>query len=169
MNDRQIDSLLEQMKTESSPALDCQAEEAILNGLHDGIRRRRRMAYGLMATVALVLVCLICTIGGKTGRNSGQEPEAVAGAWSAEEGQAMLAELELEQLFQETGVACVNGEIVTFEHQEEQNGKKLLCLRLAGQDGASMKLEVVIPDNDYLVLKDGPVTGEMLISSCFRK
>ena len=72
-----------------------------------------------------------------------------------------------EAIFPETGVALVNGELLTYDRQEENAADYCLKMRLSSHDGtAPMAIDVVVSENDYVTIGNGPVTGDLLISRC---
>ena len=159
MNDKQIDNLLEIMKERPCPTMDKTSEEAIVAGLHDGIRRQRRNTIAVSVVVLLVVVCVF--IGRGFLKDDVQE-SIVEWQWT---NRAKLA--AVQELFSGTGIALVNGELITFEHDGAEAGEKLLGLCLHRINGkAPITFDVIVSDNDYIALKEGPITGEILVNRC---
>ena len=72
-----------------------------------------------------------------------------------------------EAIFPDTGVALIYGEVVTCDRQEENSADYCLKMRLSNHDGtAPMTIDVIVSDNDYVTIGNGPVTGDLLISRC---
>ena len=158
MNDRQIDNLLEKMKERPCLTMDKHSEEVIVAGLHDGIRRERRNAFAVLVGVLLLVVCVF--IGKSLLKDDVKE--VVEAQWR---NRAKLA--AVQELFSGTGVALVNGELLTFEHDEEQPGDIYLQLCLHRINGkAPITFDVIVEDNDYIALKEGPITGEIFVNRC---
>ena len=155
MNDTQIDSLLEKMKGSGLPSLDSKSEEAIVAKLHIGIRRHRRNSFAALAILAAGFACIFIGKG-------------IFKCGVLETAMSPIAKLAVAQeMFPETGVALVNGELITFEHQATQTTGKYLGLCLHRSNGkASMTLDTIVGDDDYIALTDGPVTGGILVNRC---
>ena len=154
MNEKQIDSLLESIKEAELAPLDRSSQDAIFAGLHAGMRQRRRRAYGVLAALALICVFLC-------GSRLVKKDDA-----ASEFGGIPAVLAFAQELFPETGVAVVDEEIITFDHQNGRNAEKLLRLcmhRLDGKDPVTFA--VFVSDNDYIMLTDGPVTGEIFVDS----
>lgn len=155
MNEKQIDALLDSMKEREIAPLSAQSQEAICAGLHAGMRRRRSQAYGVLAVLALICGFLC---GNRLFKKD-------AAASDLDGTSALLA--FAQELFPETGVTVVDGEIMTFDHNNGGNAEKFLSLcmhRLNGKDPVTFA--VCVSDNDYILLKEGPVTGEIFVDSC---
>ncbi len=152
MNDRQIDSLLEAMRENGRCETDVKADEAICARFRHAVRRRRRITYMACAAffIALIASCY------KYYYNPGPTKEEV------------VEKLEVAQMmFPETGVSLVNGEISTYEKQNDEPGSQWLKLQLQRLNGKEpIRVDLLVAQEDYIRLTDGPVTGELLVSSC---
>lgn len=159
MNDKEIDTLLEEIKGCSPNTMDSRSEEAIVAGLHAGIRRQRRN------TIALSLGVLLVLLAGVFSWRSLLKDDTqniVERQWRD------CAKLMLvHDLFPETGVALVNGELITFEHEEKKAGDIYLRLCMHRLNGkVPVTFDVIVEDNDYITLKEGPITGEIFVNRC---
>ena len=155
MNSEQIDSLLEQMKKRDCAQMDANAEEAICARLRHGIRRRRRVTNAICALLTVVLACS-CFLYLHRKQEASEE---------------ICKRLELMQtLFPETGISLANGEIFTFEKQDNQPRTQHLGLKLTRINGKDpVTLDLIVGSEDYITLNEGPVTGELLITRCSDK
>ena len=159
MNESQIDSLLEKMG-ERGRSGDFQSEEAVLAGFHAAVRRRRRRTRAVLLGLSAAVVCVIA--GFSVWRRSARDAEMGFGDRS----DLVAAELSIVQgMFPDAGVALVNGEITTFEHWEEPAGEMYLFLE-HGSGSDRMTLAVAVADDDFIVLNEGDITGEILVNRC---
>jgi hypothetical protein len=154
MNEQQIDNLLDDMKSSNGlQAVHGKSDDEFCQDFKQRLAQNRRRhwvaAVSMLAIFCILGVCL---------RMSHRHPA----------GQDSLQPLEIaEAFFPETGVALVNGELVTYDRQEENTADYCLKMRLSSHDGtAPMAIDVVVSDNDYVTIGNGPVTGALLISRC---
>ena len=152
MNDQQIESLLEKVRENSRCETDVIAEDAIWTRFRCAVRRRRRIAYAACAALFIVFAASCY----KHYYHSGPTINDV------------LDRLEVAQaLFPEAGVCLVNWEISTYEKQSDEPGTQWLKLTLERMNGKEpLRIDLIVAQEDYIVLTDGPVTGELLVSRC---
>ena len=158
MNDRQIDSLLEEARAQQPPEITPQRTEAICGGLRTGIRHRHRIERTALASGVVLVVALWGLMFHRT-KNAEEEQTASA---------VVLEKLAMARtVFPETGVALVNGEVMLVERQEKDGGgRQYLQIRLAKDGQELVSVDVIVSDDDYVVFDEGPVTGEVLVSRC---
>lgn len=158
MNDKQIETLLERMKQRPSLQMDRCSEDSILAGLHCGIRKHRRNTFAV--SICLLLLLAGVFIGkGLTNNNVRKNAEEQL------ENRAML--VEFQNLFPETGVALVNGNVITFEHDDIPTEKKHLGICISRINGeVPITFDAIVADDDYISLKDGLITGDILVNRC---
>ena len=128
------------------------AEEAICTRFRSAVRRRRRIAYAACAALFIVFAASCYKHYYHLGPSKSD----------------IITTLELAQtLFPETGVSLVNGEILTCEKQNDEPGSQWLQLTLHRMNGKEpLNIDLIVAQEDYIVLTDGPVTGELLVSRC---
>ena len=158
MNDNQIETLLEKMKQRPSLQMDRCSEDSIIAGLHGEIRKHRRNTFAVSISLLLLLSGVFI---GKSLINN----DARKNAKELWENRAMLA--EFQNLFPETGVALVNGNVLTFEHDDGPTEKKYLGICISRINGeVPITFDAIVADGDYISLKDGLITGEILVNRC---
>ncbi len=154
MNEQQIDNLLEDMKSSTTlQNLHGKSDDEFCQDFHNRlVQNRQRHLLAAVAVVAVAIVLSLCL------RMNNYPPVEHDG----------LQPLEIaEAIFPETGVAIINGELVTCERQEENTADYCLKMRLSSHDGtAPMAIDVIVSDNDFVTIGNGPVTGDLLISRC---
>ena len=153
MNEQQIDNLLEDMKSSNMiQNLHGKTNNEFCQDFHNRLAQNRRRR--LLAAVSVITVIFVLSVflrmGNRPARQNDLQPLEVA-----------------EAIFPETGVALINGELVTCDRQEENAADYCLKMRLSNHDGtAPMTIDVIVSDNDYVTIGNGPVTGDLLISRC---
>lgn len=153
MNEQQIDNLLEDMKSSNMiQNLHGKTDDEFCQDFHNRLAQNRRRR--LLAAVSVITVIFVLSVflrmGNRPARQNDLQPLEVA-----------------EAIFPETGVALINGELVTCDRQEENAADYCLKMRLSNHDGtAPMTIDVIVSDNDYVTIGNGPVTGDLLISRC---
>ena len=153
MNEQQIDNLLEDMKSSNMiQNLHGKTDDEFCQDFHNRLAQNRRRR--LLAAVSVITVIFVLSVflrmGNRPARQNDLQPLEVA-----------------EAIFPETGVALINGELVTCDWQEENAADYCLKMRLSNHDGtAPMTIDVIVSDNDYVTIGNGPVTGDLLISRC---
>ena len=153
MNEQQIDNLLEDMKSSNMiQNLHGKTNDEFCQDFHNRLAQNRRRR--LLAAVSVITVIFVLSVflrmGNRPARQNDLQPLEVA-----------------EAIFPETGVALINGELVTCDRQEENSADYCLKMRLSNHDGtAPMTIDVIVSDNDYVTIGNGPVTGDLLISRC---
>ena len=153
MNEQQIDNLLEDMKSSNMiQNLHGKTNDEFCQDFHNRLAQNRRRR--LLAAVSVITVIFVLSVflrmGNRPARQNDLQPLEVA-----------------EAIFPETGVALINGEVVTCDRQEENSADYCLKMRLSNHDGtAPMTIDVIVSDNDYVTIGNGPVTGDLLISRC---
>ena len=153
MNEQQIDNLLEDMKSSNMiQNLHGKTNDEFCQDFHNRLAQNRRRR--LLAAVSVITVIFVLSVflrmGNRPARQNDLQPLEVA-----------------EAIFPETGVALINGELVTCDRQEENAADYCLKMRLSNHDGtAPMTIDVIVSDNDYVTIGNGPVTGDLLISRC---
>ena len=153
MNEQQIDNLLEDMKSSNMiQNLHGKTDDEFCQEFHNRLAQNRRRR--LLAAVSVITVIFVLSVflrmGNRPARQNNLQPLEVA-----------------EAIFPETGVALINGEVVTCDRQEENSADYCLKMRLSNHDGtAPMTIDVIVSDNDYVTIGNGPVTGDLLISRC---
>ena len=153
MNEQQIDNLLEDMKSSNMiQNLHGKSDDEFCQDFHNRLAQNRRRR--LLAAVSVITVIFVLSVflrmGNRPARQNDLQPLEVA-----------------EAIFPETGVALINGELVTCDRQEENAADYCLKMRLSNHDGtAPMTIDVIVSDNDYVTIGNGPVTGDLLISRC---
>ena len=153
MNEQQIDNLLEDMKSPNMiQNLHGKTDDEFCQDFHNRLAQNRRRR--LLAAVSVITVIFVLSVflrmGNRPARQNDLQPLEVA-----------------EAIFPETGVALINGELVTCDRQEENAADYCLKMRLSNHDGtAPMTIDVIVSDNDYVTIGNGPVTGDLLISRC---
>ena len=154
MNEQQIDNLLEDMKSPNTiQTRHGKTGDEFCQDFHNRLAHsRQRHLLTAVAVAAAVIILSICL------RMNHQRPAE----------RDSLQPLEMaEAIFPETGVALINGEVVTCDRQEENSADYCLKMRLSNHDGtAPMTIDVIVSDNDYVTIGNGPVTGDLLISRC---
>ena len=154
MNEQQIDNLLEDMKSPNSlQAVHGKSDDEFCQDFKQRLAQNRRR-YWIAAVSMLAIFCILGVCLRMSHRHSVSQDS--------------LQPLEIaEAIFPETGVALVNGELVTYDRQEENTADYCLKMRLSSHDGtAPMAIDVVVSENDYVTIGNGPVTGDLLISRC---
>ena len=154
MNEQQIDNLLDDMKSSNGlQAVHGKSDDEFCQDFKQRLAQSRKRHW-VAAVSMLVIFCIM----GVCLRMTHRHPAV----------QDNLQPLEIaEAIFPETGVALVNGELVTYDRQEENTADYCLKMRLSSHDGtAPMAIDAVISDNDYVTIGNGPVTGDLLISRC---
>ena len=112
--------------------------------------RRRHLLVAVSVITVIFVLSVFLRMGNRPARQNDLQPLEVA-----------------EAIFPETGVALINGELVTCDRQEENAADYCLKMRLSNHDGtAPMTIDVIVSDNDYVTIGNGPVTGDLLISRC---
>ena len=154
MNEQQIDNLLEDMKSSNMiQNLHGKTDDEFCQNFHNRLaqnRRRRLLAAVSVITVIFVLSVFLRMNHAPSDKQNDLQPLEMA-----------------EAIFPETGVALINGEVVTCDRQEENSADYCLKMRLSNHDGtAPMTIDVIVSDNDYVTIGNGPVTGDLLISRC---
>ena len=153
MNEQQIDNLLEDMKSSNMiQNLHGKTDDEFCQDFHNRLAQNRRRR--LLAAVSVITVIFVLSVflrmGNRPARQNDLQPLEVA-----------------EAIFPETGVALINGELVTCDRQGENSADYCLKMRLSNHDGtAPMTIDVIVSDNDYVTIGNGPVTGDLLISRC---
>ena len=153
MNEQQIDNLLEDMKSPNTiQTRHGKTDDEFCQDFHNRLAQNRRRR--LLAAVSVITVIFVLSVflrmGNRPARQNDLQPLEVA-----------------EAIFPETGVALINGELVTCDRQEENAADYCLKMRLSNHDGtAPMTIDVIVSDNDYVTIGNGPVTGDLLISRC---
>ena len=153
MNEQQIDNLLEDMKSPNTiQTRHGKTDDEFCQDFHNRLAQNRRRR--LLAAVSVITVIFVLSVflrmGNRPARQNDLQPLEVA-----------------EAIFPETGVALINGEVVTCDRQEENSADYCLKMRLSNHDGtAPMTIDVIVSDNDYVTIGNGPVTGDLLISRC---
>ena len=154
MNEQQIDNLLDDMKSSNGlQAVHGKSDDEFCQDFKQRLAQNRRRhwvaAVSMLAIFCILGVCLRMSHRHSVSHDSLQPLEIA------------------EAIFPETGVALVNGELVTYDRQEENTADYCLKMRLSSHDGtAPMAIDVVVSDNDYVTIVNGPVTGDLLISRC---
>lgn len=154
MNEQQIDNLLEDMKSPNTiQTRHGKTDDEFCQDFHNRLVQNRQRH--LLATVAVIAVAIVLSLFLRMNNHRPVEHDS-------------LQPLEIaEAIFPETGVALINGELVTCDRQEENAGDYCLKMRLSNHDGtAPMTIDVIVSDNDYVTIGNGPVTGDLLISRC---
>ncbi len=158
MNDNEMETLLDELKRTACPADGAMrpADDFICE-LRRRLARRRRRLWRAVATIAVVGAAVIATaVWGA------RHPAVDAGGGDAADG--LLA---AEALFPETGVALVNGEVVTCEQEGLGRQANLFQLRFHGPDGSCLAaVEFTAAEDDTIAIADGAVTGSLLVSHC---
>ena len=153
MNEQQIDNLLEDMKSSNTlQNLHGNSDDEFCHDFHNRLVQNRQRH--LLATVAVIAVAIVLSLflrmDNRPARQNDLQPLEVA-----------------EAIFPETGVALINGEVVTCDRQGENSADYCLKMRLSNHDGtAPMTIDVIVSDNDFVTIGNGPVTGDLLISRC---
>ncbi len=153
MNEQQIDNLLEDMKSSNMiQNLHGKTDDKFCQDFHNRLAQNRRRR--LLAAVSVITVIFVLSVflrmGNRPARQNDLQPLEVA-----------------EAIFPETGVALINGEVVTCDRQGENSADYCLKMRLSNHDGtAPMTIDVIVSDNDFVTIGNGPVTGDLLISRC---
>ncbi len=154
MNEQQIDNLLEDMKSSNMiQTRHGKTDDEFCQDFHNRLVQNRQRH--LLATVAVIAVAIVLSLFLRMNNHRPVEHDS-------------LQPLEVaEAFFPETGVALINGELVTCDRQEENSADYCLKMRLSNHDGtAPMTIDVIVSDNDYVTIGNGPVTGDLLISRC---
>jgi hypothetical protein len=154
MNEQQIDNLLEDMKSSNTlQNLHGKSDDEFCHDFHNRLVQNRQRH--LLATVAVIAVAIVLSLFLRMNNHRPIEHDS-------------LQPLEIaEAIFPETGVAIINGELVTCDRQEENTADYCLKMRLSNHDGtAPMAIDVIVSDNDFVTIGNGPVTGDLLISRC---
>ncbi|MBQ9445625.1 MAG: hypothetical protein IJU61_03455 [Victivallales bacterium] len=151
MNEQQIDNLLEDMKSSNMiQNLHGKTNDEFCQDFHNRLAQNRRRR--LLAAVSVITVIFVLSVFLRMGNRPARQND--------------LQPLEMaEAIFPETGVALINGEVVTCDRQVENSADYCLKMRLSNHDGtAPMTIDVIVSDNDYVTIGNGPVTGDLLIS-----
>ena len=154
MNEQQIDNLLDDMKSSNGlQAIHSKSDDEFCQDFKQRLAQSRRRHW-VAAVSMLAIFCILGVCLRMSHRHSVSQDS--------------LQPLEIaEAIFPETGVALVNGELVTYDRQEENKADYCLKMRLSNHDGtAPMAIDVVVSENDYVTIGNGPVTGDLLISRC---
>ena len=154
MNEQQIDHLLEDMKSSNTlQNLHGKSDSEFCQDFHKYLVQNRQRH--LLAAVAVVAVVIVLSFFLRMNNHRTMEHDS-------------LQPLEIaEAIFPETGVAIINGELVTCDRQEENAADYCLKMRLSSHDGtAPMAIDIIVSDNDFVTIGNGPVTGDLLISRC---
>ena len=154
MNEQQIDNLLEDMKSPNTiQTRHGKTDDEFCQDFHNRLAQNRRRH--LLVAVSVIAVVIVLSVSLRMNHAPSDK-------------QNDLQPLEMaEAIFPETGVALINGEVVTCDRQEENSADYCLKMRLSNHDGtAPMTIDVIVSDNDYVTIGNGPVTGDLLISRC---
>ena len=153
MNEQQIDNLLEDMKSPNTiQTRHGKTDDEFCQDFHNRLaqNRRRRLLAAVSVIAVVIVLSVFLRMGNRPARQNDLQPLEMA-----------------EAIFPETGVALINGEVVTCDRQEENSADYCLKMRLSNHDGtAPMTIDVIVSDNDYVTIGNGPVTGDLLISRC---
>jgi len=153
MNEQQIDNLLEDMKSPNTiQTRHGKTDDEFCQDFHNRLaqNRRRHLLVAVSVITVIFVLSVFLRMGNRPARQNDLQPLEVA-----------------EAIFPETGVALINGELVTCDRQEENAADYCLKMRLSNHDGtAPMTIDVIVSDNDYVTIGNGPVTGDLLISRC---
>ena len=153
MNEQQIDNLLEDMKSSNMiQNLHGKTDDEFCQDFHNRLaqNRRRHLLVAVSVITVIFVLSVFLRMGNRPARQNDLQPLEVA-----------------EAIFPETSGALINGELVTCDRQEENAADYCLKMRLSNHDGtAPMTIDVIVSDNDYVTIGNGPVTGDLLISRC---
>ena len=153
MNEQQIDNLLEDMKSPNTiQTRHGKTDDEFCQNFHNRLaqNRRRHLLVAVSVIAVVIVLSVFLRMGNRPARQNDLQPLEMA-----------------EAIFPETGVAIIKGELVTCDRQEENAADYCLKMRLSNHDGtAPMAIDVIVSDNDFVTIGNGPVTGDLLISRC---
>lgn len=159
MNDKQIDTLLEEVKnTIPAEISDTESAEVLLGNVKRRIRKRRNLCNACVAVIAVVLVCLV---GIQLRRDTDSRHSTIA---ATNPFQPLLTAMAL---FPETGVALINDEVSTLSQQQVEAKDSCIRLRFLAPDGTTLAtLDVAVADDDYIELDTDALTGSLMFCPC---